>query len=107
MTGKPGDPQLDRLHAELAEIVEADVSAEVDGVSTFRTLYRAVADAAGHSADPADLGDVEPRPRLTEAWFCCAEPTNIQRASVAGSEPVACYPVLVDSALRRAPAAGE
>ena len=83
------DPQLDRLHAELAEIVEADVAAEVDGVSTFRTLYRAVADAAGHSTDPADLGDVEPRPRLTEAWFCCAEPTNIQRASVAGSEPVA------------------
>ena len=84
-----GDPRLDRLHAELAEIVEADVAAEVDSVSTFRTLYRAVADAAGHSADPADLGDVEPRPRLTEAWFCCAEPTNIQRASVAGSEPVA------------------
>ena len=85
-----GDPQLDRLHAELAEIVEADVAAEVDSVSTFRTLYRAVADAAGrHSADPADLGDVEPRPRLTEAWFCCAEPTNIQRASVAGSQPVA------------------
>lgn len=84
-----GDPQLDRLHAELAEIVEADVAAEVDSVSTFRTLYRAVADAAGHSADPADLGDVEPRPRLTEAWFCCAEPTDIQLASVAGSEPVA------------------
>src|SRR5665809_142610 len=65
-----GDPQLDRLHAELAEIVEADVAAEVDSASTFRTLYRAVADAAGHSADLADLadlGDIEPRPRLTEA----------------------------------------
>ena len=32
-------------------------------MSTFRTLYRAVADAAGPSADPADLGDVEPRGR--------------------------------------------
>src|SRR5665809_107908 len=78
-----GDPQLDRLHAELAEIVEADVAAEVDSASTFRTLYRAVADAAGHSADPADLGDVEPRPRLTEAWFCCAEPTRLRRSSYA------------------------
>jgi hypothetical protein len=58
-------------------------------MSTFRTLYRAAADAAGHSADPADLGHVKPRPRLTEAWVCCAEPTNIQRASVAGNEPVA------------------
>jgi len=37
-----------------------------------------------------DVGDdVEPRPRLTEAWFCCAEPTDIQLASVAGSKPVA------------------
>ncbi|HZI90094.1 MAG TPA: hypothetical protein VFD31_00535, partial [Thermoleophilaceae bacterium] len=84
-----GDPQLDRLHAELAEIVEADVAAEVDSVSTFRSLYRAVADAAGHSADPADLGDVEPRPRLTETWFCCAEPTDIQLASVASGESLA------------------
>ena len=59
-------------------------------MSTFRTLYRAVADAAGHSVpNPPTLADVEPRPRLTEAWFCCAEPTDIQRASVAGSEPVA------------------
>ena len=87
MTGKPG---IRSLQAKLAEIVEADVAAGVDSVSTCRTLYRAVADAAGrHSADPADLGDVEPRPRLTEAWFCSAEPTNIQRASVAGSQSVA------------------
>jgi hypothetical protein len=84
-----GDPRLDRLHAELTEIVEADVAAEVDSVSTFRTLYRAVADAAGASAGAADLGDVEPRPRLTEAWFCCAEPTDIQLAALTGGELVA------------------
>jgi hypothetical protein len=84
-----GDPRLDLLHGELAEIVEADVAAELDSISTFRNLYRAVADAAGRSTELSDLGDVEPRPRLTEAWFCCAEPTDIQLASVAGSEPVA------------------
>ncbi len=80
------DPELDRLHAELAEIVEADVAAEVEPVSTFRSLYRAVAAAAGQSAGPGDLGRVDRRPRLTEAWFCCAEPTDIQLASVAGGE---------------------
>ena len=84
-----GDPQLDRLHGELAQIVEANVAVELDSVSTFRNLYRAVADAAGRSTDLPELGDVEPRPRLTEAWFCCAEPTDIQLASVASSEPVA------------------
>jgi len=82
-----GDSQLDLLHGELAEIVEADVAAEVDSVSTFGTLYKAVAHAAGRPTALPDLGDVEPRPRLTEAWFCCAEPTDIQFASVAGSEP--------------------
>ncbi|MBK8295119.1 MAG: hypothetical protein IPK93_10235 [Solirubrobacterales bacterium] len=80
---------MDLLHGQLAEIVEADVAAEVDNVTTFGTLYRAVAEAAGRTTDLPDLGDVEPRPRLTEAWFCCAEPTDIQFASVAGSEPVA------------------
>jgi len=84
-----GDPQLDLLHGELARIVEADVAAELDSVSTFKSLYQAVANAAGRSIDLADLGDVEPRPRLTEAWFCCAEPTDIQLASVVGSEPAA------------------
>ena len=49
------DPQLDRLHAELAEIVEADVAAEVDSVSTFRTLYRAVADARDLQPTPPTL----------------------------------------------------
>ena len=82
-----GDPELDLLHGEFAAIVEADVAADVDSVSTFGTLYRAAAEAAGQSKDLPDLGDVEPRPRLTEAWFCCAEPTDIQLASVAGSEP--------------------
>lgn len=84
-----GDPRLDLLHAELAGIVEADIAAEADGVSTFKTLYRVVAESAGRSTALPDLGDVEPRPRLTEAWFCCAEPTDIQLASVSGSEPAA------------------
>jgi len=80
------DPKLDRLHAELARIVEADIAAEVEPVSIFQNLYRAVAASAGHPAHSADLGQVKPRPRLTEAWFCCAEPTDIQLASVAGGE---------------------
>ena len=79
---RAADPRLDSLHAELAEIVEADVAAELDSVSTFRSMYRVAADAVGAAADPPELGDVEPRPRLTEAWFCCAEPTDIQLATV-------------------------
>lgn len=81
------DPALDLLHAEFARIVEEDVAAGVDDVTTFRRLYRAAAAAAGRPTEPAGLGDVEKRPRLTEAWFCCAEPTDIQLATVSGAEP--------------------
>ena len=40
-------------------------------------LYARVRDAAG--APPVDLTRVTTgRPRLTESWFCCAEPTELQ-----------------------------
>lgn len=81
------DPALDLLQAGFARIVEEDVESGADDVSTFRRLYRAAAAAAGRSTEPADLGEVEKRPRLTEAWFCCAEPTDIQLATVGGGEP--------------------
>jgi hypothetical protein len=43
-----------------------------------------VRDAAGKTRDGAreceaiTMGSTEGRPRLTEPWFCCAEPTENQ-----------------------------
>jgi pyruvate-formate lyase-activating enzyme len=63
------DPEIDALQQRIAAIVESDD----DPV----TLYARVRDAAG--APPVDLTHVTiGRPRLTESWFCCAEPTELQ-----------------------------
>jgi hypothetical protein len=41
------------------------------------TVYGAIRDAVG--APPVDVTSVTTgRPRLSESWFCCAEPTERQ-----------------------------
>jgi pyruvate-formate lyase-activating enzyme len=67
------DPTIDSLQQRIAEIVGSDD----DPLS----LYARVRDAAG--APAVDLSAVTTgRPRLTESWFCCAEPTELQRTAV-------------------------
>ena len=63
------DPDVDALQQRIAAIVDTDD----DTVA----VYARVRDAAG--APPVDLSRVTTgRPRLTESWFCCAEPTDLQ-----------------------------
>jgi radical SAM superfamily enzyme YgiQ (UPF0313 family) len=77
------DPGLDRLQQVLAALVERradqEVSATFDEVDALIRAEAPVGRAApvrgARSAGPA--GD---RPRLTEPWFCCSEPTAAQRA---------------------------
>jgi hypothetical protein len=67
------DPALDELHADLAALVERHVDA---GTSVPET-YAAVCAAAGVVV-PGPLPELRGRPRLSEPWFCCAEPTAQQ-----------------------------
>jgi hypothetical protein len=69
--------EIDTLHQEVAEVVERSI-AEGDGiVETYRLVRVAV------GAAPVDLQDCTVgRPRLTESWFCCAEPTDVQLRAV-------------------------
>ncbi len=72
------DPTVDELHRELAALVEQSVAA---GDTIFET-YAQVRAAAG--APPVDLAaSTSGRPHLTESWFCCAEPTEVQLRTVA------------------------
>jgi hypothetical protein len=67
------DPTVDALQRRIASIVDS----EDDAV----TVYARVRDAAG--APAVDLTHVTTgRPRLTETWFCCAEPTDLQLTSI-------------------------
>jgi radical SAM superfamily enzyme YgiQ (UPF0313 family) len=74
----PAHPEMDDLQQELALLVEQSVG-RGDPIST---TYAQVCGAIG--APPVDLAGVATdRPRLTESWFCCAEPTDVQMKAVA------------------------
>ncbi len=72
-TWTAADPALDLLATRLAALVEADVAAG----RTLGETYVSVCDAAG-APRPASLPAPRGTPRLTEPWFCCAEPTAEQ-----------------------------
>ncbi len=71
------DPAMDDLQQRLAALIEKRSDAGADDLETY-ALVRA---AAG--APPVDLSTATvERPRLTESWFCCAEPTDLQLRTV-------------------------
>ncbi len=77
------DPTMDALQRELAALVETSVGRDDDIVETYRLVRAAV------GAPPVDLtGCDTDRPRLTESWFCCAEPTAAQLRTVGSVENV-------------------
>lgn len=87
------DPRMDDLQQELAALIAArtdagDAPHAVHGV--VRTAAAAAAAAAGldwaDGGRPLPPATAEP-PRLSESWFCCAEPTDLQH-SRSGLRPV-------------------
>jgi radical SAM superfamily enzyme YgiQ (UPF0313 family) len=63
-TWTSADPAVDDLQAGLAALAE-------EGSLTFERICEEV-------GVDVDSGPVAERPRLTEPWFCCAEPTDSQ-----------------------------
>ena len=64
------DPGSTTLQQRIAAIVDSDD----DPVELYARVRETVA-----GAPPVDLSHVTTgRPRLTESWFCCAEPTDLQ-----------------------------
>ncbi|MGH8998566.1 MAG: CUAEP/CCAEP-tail radical SAM (seleno)protein [Acidimicrobiia bacterium] len=74
------DPAVDALADRLRAVVAESLQAGEAVPDTYRRIRRAVSDATGTtpSPDPAGVGPTVGRPRLTEPWFCCAEPTEDQ-----------------------------
>lgn len=83
------DPRMDVLQTEIAALVAADADAEVAPRSTHAAIRRLTADAAAGAgiswpqAGNALPAERTPPPRLSEPWFCCAEPTAAQFAGAA------------------------
>jgi hypothetical protein len=68
------DPAMDELQRTLTQLVELSVSQDRDIGST----YNAIREACGLEPLTIDATKVALIPRLSEPWFCCAEPTAIQ-----------------------------
>lgn len=76
------DPRMDRLFADVSALVEQAEAAGEDSLVTWERIrvlaYAAAGRAPAENLTPPALRP-EP-PRLTENWFCCAEPTRGQLA---------------------------
>lgn len=77
---RSADVRVDALQSRLARIAENAAATDEAVDATYLRLRSAVAKAiGGDSAEPipelVGAASGEGRPRLTEPWFCCAEPT--------------------------------
>jgi radical SAM superfamily enzyme YgiQ (UPF0313 family) len=75
------DPRVDRLQGELQSLVARCEAAKLPRHEVFAAVWRRAHEAAGRAVPelPADLGPAIPR--LSEPWYCCAEPTEQQLQS--------------------------
>jgi radical SAM superfamily enzyme YgiQ (UPF0313 family) len=73
-------PEADQLHRDLDSIAAEGSDCGAEARDTLSVMRVRIAEAARISlpAMPASA----PTPRLTESWFCCAEPTPAQATSV-------------------------
>ena len=76
-------PAMDRLHAQIARLVEARAGQSPE--RTFDEIDALIRSSAGTSSvRPApgsvSVGPIGNRAHLTEPWFCCSEPTEAQLA---------------------------
>jgi len=82
-------PGLDELQAQLSAL--AEVAPPEDPAGAFTRVHGLVSDAARQwgvaAPEPLSGGAARSVPRLTESWFCCAEPTcsQLERAGTAGA----------------------
>ncbi|HUG31628.1 MAG TPA: radical SAM protein [Acidimicrobiia bacterium] len=68
------------LHKELETIAASASDCGQETVVTLNEMRVVVARSTGRKLDPLD--DLPVAPRLSESWFCCAEPTGSQAISI-------------------------
>jgi radical SAM superfamily enzyme YgiQ (UPF0313 family) len=85
-TWESPDPLVDLLAARLADLTTRAAASGVPAHEAFAQVRAAVAEVAGRepALDAEPLRPVADKPRLTEPWFCCAEPTDAQLGAVGG-----------------------
>jgi radical SAM superfamily enzyme YgiQ (UPF0313 family) len=81
------DARMDHLARQVMTLVEEATQAGEAPHGTFARIHALAAEAAGESAPPVSLKRRRAAPpRLSEPWFCCAEPTSQQREAHRGRQ---------------------
>jgi radical SAM superfamily enzyme YgiQ (UPF0313 family) len=75
------DPRVDRLQQRLQSEVARCEKRGLARREVFAALWRMAHEAAGRPAPDLARNLGSPIPRLSEAWYCCAEPTEQQLQS--------------------------
>jgi len=88
------DPRADRLHHDVTALVERATGQRADPAATFRDIQNLALAAAGWDPGSAEAVSKEAAcrrrhlaPRLSESWFCCAEPSRSQLGQLGASTP--------------------
>jgi len=76
------DPAMDALYQAVSARVEADAKTHAEPVATLSAIHA----LAGLEGEPR--WHRRSSPRLSESWFCCAEPARDQLLSAGGSQSV-------------------
>jgi radical SAM superfamily enzyme YgiQ (UPF0313 family) len=76
------DPRVDALHGEVQRLVQREADAPPGQV--FLKIWDLAHARAGGRVPPLEASRIDTRqpPRLSEPWYCCAEPTDAQLALV-------------------------
>ena len=87
---KHADPRLDALAVSVQELASAGDKLRLTRAEIFARIWRAAAEAAGAgAADPSwqapQVTSIAAIPRLSEPWYCCAEPTQDQFVAIGGA----------------------
>jgi len=72
----PWTSALDALQADLAALVEDAATRGEPAIETYHRIRAAT------GAPPRAVNDRDAPPHLSEPWFCCAEPTQLQLGAV-------------------------
>ncbi len=81
---RAADPRTEVLQQNLARLVEEGQANGTPDAEIFCDVRDSVREAAGWVAAAREdvLRSTSLKPRLTEPWFCCAEPTDVQFSSL-------------------------
>ena len=79
------DPQMETLANNVRQIVEEGEQRSKTRREIFMELWEAANNAQEPATEPSNLNlpqDFTDIPKMSEAWYCCAEPTRFQAEQI-------------------------